>query len=111
MTMSTGGLPRAALALAGAVTLGLLTACVPLPGRRTLSQRVVTGKVGDAVLVASDGATCTVPQATFTRVQVGDQQTCVWQDPPPNTRGMGVGDPQLSGRRPVGRPVARPGGP
>ncbi len=93
-----------AVTLAGALTLELLTACVPLPGRRNLSRRVVAGKVGDAVLVADDGATCAVPQNTFKRVQVGDTRTCIWQEGPPNTSTMGVGDPRLNGRRPVGRP-------
>lgn len=96
---------RLLLALAAVATM---TACIPLPGGRTLSQRVVAGKVGDAFFVTHDGATCAVPQRTFARVQVGDTQTCAWQALPSNTVGGGVGDPALNGRRPIGRPLAQP---
>lgn len=68
-------LPRLALPLAPL----LLAACLPLPGGRELSTQAVTGKRGENIVVASDGSYCRVAPATFERLRIGDDHTCIWQ--------------------------------
>ena len=58
----------------------LASACVPLPGNRSISRRMVVGKQGEDTLVADDGAWCRVTAPAFARVQVGDEHTCAWKE-------------------------------
>jgi hypothetical protein len=82
----------------------LCSACIPLPGNRSLSRRTVFGKQGENTLVADDGASCRVTADAFARVQIGDDHTCAWKEVNADGTGRTVPDTRPGRTTLPGRP-------
>lgn len=94
--------------LSASLTCILFLGCLPLPGGRSLSQQVVTGKTGEDTLVSRDGDSCVVPAKTFERIRIGDTHLCAWRTAQGSGGGT-LGDPQRGGLQgPVVRPKTPP---
>ncbi len=91
----------ARLVLAGAV---LVSACIPLPGNRSLSRRTVAGKQGENTLVSTDGSSCRVTASAFERAQIGDDHTCAWKEVEADGSGRALPDGRPERTRLPGRP-------